>query len=719
MSERNPNRLIHETSPYLLQHAYNPVDWYPWGEEAFAAAAEQDKPVFLSVGYSACHWCHVMEHESFEDDQIAELMNQWFINIKVDREERPDVDQIYMSAVQLMTQRGGWPMSVFLTPDKRPFYGGTYWPPSARMGMPGFVDILKKIHEIWTERRDDVASSAASLTEAVGRVSAQQWDAAALDDDVLRKAMQALLRSADRTHGGFGGAPKFPHPMDLRVLLRCWRRFDNHDALEVATHTLDHMARGGIYDHLGGGFHRYSTDARWLVPHFEKMLYDNALLVPVYLELGQAMRQRSTGFQPVRKEDGDGGTHGLEIRATDERLWPFTVVRQTLDYVLREMQQPEGGFYSTQDADSEGEEGKFFVWSEAEIDELLPAEDAKAFKYCYDVTAGGNWEGKTILNRPKPHEQAARVLKVDPQELDERLARCRQILFDAREQRVKPGRDDKILVAWNGWMISAMAQASQVLGKQSYAEAATRAAEFITQKMRDDQGRLLHSYKDGRARFDAYLDDYAGLIEGLCDLYQATFEVRHLETARNLADDMLARFADADHGGFFYTADDHEQLIARTKDAQDNATPSGNAQAATALLKLGRLTGNTELLEHAHRTLQSLSGILAEHPRAAGQGLLGLDALLGPTREIVLVDGAESQQTDEWIAALHDRFLPNKVLLRRTVDMQDGELPAPVTALLSDRPPIDGQTTAYICQDTVCGPPVTSLDELLQALEAD
>jgi uncharacterized protein len=696
MTDKTPNRLIDETSPYLLQHAYNPVDWRPWGEEAFAAAAEQDKPVFLSVGYSACHWCHVMEHESFEDGDIAALMNQWFINIKVDREERPDVDQIYMSAVQLMTQRGGWPMSVFLTPDKRPFYGGTYWPPTARMGMPGFPDILKKIHEIWTERRDDVASSAASLTEAVARVSSQQWEAADLDDQVLRNAMQVLLRSADRTHGGFGGAPKFPHPMDLRVLLRCWRRFGEQDALDVTTVTLDKMARGGIYDHLGGGFHRYSTDARWLVPHFEKMLYDNALLIPAYLELGQAMRNEQS-----------------------PRPWPFAVVRQTLDYVLREMQQPEGGFYSTQDADSENEEGKFFIWSEQEIDDLLPAEDVKAFKYCYDVTTAGNWEGTNILNRPKPHEEAAKVLKTDPQELAEGLARCRQILFEAREQRVKPGRDDKVLVAWNGWMISAMAQASQVLGEQSYADAATRAADFIVEQMRSDQGRLLHSYKDGRARFDAYLDDYAGLIEGLCDLYQATFEVRHLETARELAADMLARFADAEQGGFFYTAEDHEELIARTKDAQDNATPSGNAQAATALLKLGRFSGDTELLDHAHRTLQSLSGILAEHPRAAGQGLLALDALLGPTREIVLVDGADSKQTDEWIAALHGRFLPNKVLLRRTADLRDGDLPAAVAPLLSDRPPINAQATAYLCQDTVCGPPVTSLEELLRVVESD
>ncbi len=725
----DPNRLINETSPYLLQHAHNPVDWYPWGDEAFARAEAEDKPVFLSVGYSACHWCHVMEHESFENDEIAALMNEHFINVKVDREERPDVDQIYMTAVQLMTQRGGWPMSVFLTPQREPFYGGTYWPPTSQRGMPGFRDILRKMHEIWTGRRDEVTTSAKSLVEAVGRMAAPRFARMSLDEDVLRRAMRELLQSADRTHGGFGGAPKFLHTMDVRVLLRCWRRFgaaasasDGHTAagavrpaeavaretqsagreagesLDVVTLTLDKMARGGLFDHLGGGFHRYSTDARWLVPHFEKMLYDNALLVPAYLELGQALRS-----------DGSEEPRPFEP-------WPFRVVRETLAYVLREMQLPEGGFCATQDADSEGEEGKFFVWSEGEIDDLLPDEEAGVFKYCYDVTPDGNWEGTNILNRPKSQAEAARVLEIDPDELASTLARCRQTLWEAREERTKPGRDDKVLVAWNGWMISALAQASQVLGDDRYAAAAVRAADFILENMRNEETYLLHSYKDGRARFNAYLDDYAALTEGLVDLYQATFDARHLTAARLLARQMHDRFADPERGGFFYTSHDHEELIARTKDGQDDATPSGNAQAATALIRLGRLCGETDFVEQGRRTLETLSGLLAEHPRAAGQALLAWDALLGPSLEIVLVDGEDASQGDAWLAAVHGRFLPNKLVARRPANVSDDELPEVLRPLLEGRTARDGQTTVYVCRDMACGPPVTSLGELWKLL---
>ena len=685
-SDPAPNRLINETSPYLLQHAHNPVDWHPWGDEAFALAAEQDKPVFLSVGYSACHWCHVMEHESFEDAEIAELMNDWFVNIKVDREERPDIDQIYMSAVQLMTQRGGWPMSVFLTPERRPFYGGTYWPPVSRMGMPGFREILRKIHEIWSNRRDEVTTSADSLTEAVGRMAVPVLKQVSVDEGVLRNAAADLLKSADRTHGGFGGAPKFPHPMDVRVLLRSWNRFNDQDALDVAMLTLDKMARGGMCDHLGGGFHRYSTDARWLVPHFEKMLYDNALLVPAYLEAYQA-----TGQQQL-----------------------LSIVQDTLDYVLREMQQPEGGFYSTQDADSEGVEGKFFVWSEAEVDSLLPDADAPLFKYCYDITSEGNWERTNILNRPKPHQEAAAMLDVDPEKLAQTLERCREKLFAVREQRVKPGRDDKVLVAWNGWMISALAMASRVTGEARYAEAAARAAEFILHRMRDEQGHLLHSYKDGRARFNAYLDDYAALIEGLVDLYQATFEAAHLGHARDVATQMIERFADEQRGGFYFTSHDHERLITRTKDAQDNATPSGNAQAATALLKLGRLCGRVDFIELADQTLSNLSGLLAEHPLAAGQGLLAADMLVGPACEVVIVDGDDHSTADRWIAELNQRLLPNIVVARH----QQGEIPDVLRAMFDGRTIVDGRTAAYVCQDSVCGAPVTELEDVLTALEA-
>ncbi|QDU36797.1 hypothetical protein Mal4_10950 [Maioricimonas rarisocia] len=684
---RKPNRLASETSPYLLQHAHNPVDWYPWGDEAFARAEEEDKPVFLSIGYSACHWCHVMERESFENEEIAELMNRSFVNIKVDREERPDVDQIYMSAVQLMTKHGGWPMSVFLTPDGRPFFGGTYWPPESRMGMPGFRDVISRLAQFWNEQRDEVLRSAESVTEAVGRIAAPDMAQTSLTDQTLRNAMKELLTAADRRHGGFGGAPKFPHPMDVRVLLRCARRFENDEAREIACFTLDKMADGGIYDHLGGGFHRYSTDARWLVPHFEKMLYDNALLVPAYLEAFQL---------------------------TGEGRYRTTVV-ETLAYIEREMTSSEGAFFSTQDADSEGEEGKYFVWSAQEIRDILGDEEARIFSAFYDVTPQGNWEGTNILNRPRSLEEAARSLDLEPAGLTAQLETSRQKLLEARSQRVAPGRDDKILVAWNGMMIAALAQAARVLDQPQYAQAATDAAEFILGSMRDDEGRLLHSYKDGRARFNAYLDDYACLIDGLVELYQTTFAPQHLEAAVTLAEQLRDDFADADGQGFFYTPHHHEQLIARSKDTQDSATPSGNAVAATALLKLGRLCGRTDLQELGYQTLQQLSGLIAEHPRAGGQALIALDFVLGPTREYVFVPGKTFGDVDALQSALQHRFVPNKVVMRRPADTSDDELPEPLKPLLTGREP--GDTAAvYVCEQGACQLPITDPEAFEKSL---
>ncbi len=697
-----PNRLARETSPYLLQHAHNPVDWYPWGDEAFARAKAENKPVFLSVGYSACHWCHVMEHESFENEAIAALMNEHYVNVKVDREERPDIDQIYMSAVQLMTQRGGWPMSVFLTPDGRPFFGGTYWPPTSRMGMPGFRDVLLRIREYWDHKRREVLESAGQLVQAVQRVSAPEFERTALSEEMLRGAMRELLSSADRRHGGFGGAPKFPHPMDLRVLLRCWKRFGDEDSLGVVRLTLDRMARGGIYDHLGGGFHRYSTDERWLVPHFEKMLYDNALLVPAYLELWQCTQDFSY----------------------------LVVVGETLEYVLREMTSPDGGFYSTQDADSEGEEGKFFVWTEAEMASLLGPEDGRIFGYCYDVTQHGNWEGKNILNRPKTAEQAAAMLRISTDRVEETLHRCRQKLLAARAQRVPPGRDDKVLAAWTGMMIAAMAQAGARSAESARPDgapsvwnraipAAESAAEFVLTRMRNDRRQLLHSFKDGEARVNAFLDDYACMIDGLIELYQATFAARWLTAAVELAEQMIERFADPDAGGFYYTATDHEPLIARSKDAQDNATPSGNGMAATALLRLGRLTGRSDLAQAGYETLETLSGLLADHPRAAGQALLALDFHLGPAKEIVLVDGADAGETQRTLAGLKQRFLPNVVIARRRGAMEDNNLPAVLRPLLQGRTAQGGRLTGYVCERGTCSLPVVGDEAVLRACTGD
>ncbi|MBI1310017.1 DUF255 domain-containing protein [bacterium] len=679
-SDRHANRLIAETSPYLQQHAYNPVDWYPWGDEAISRAREIDRPIFLSIGYSACHWCHVMEHESFENDAIAAIMNEHFVCIKVDREERPDLDQIYMNAVQLLTGQGGWPMSVFLTPELKPFYGGTYWPPTARWGRPGFREVLLGVNEAWRERRERVESQSEEITEAVARVSGVRAEPTSLTEELLAAAQKDLTAAADWTNGGFGGAPKFPHPMALRVLLRSWKRSSNDDALNVATQSLDKMAAGGIYDHLGGGFARYSTDARWLVPHFEKMLYDNALLVPAYLEAFQA-----TGNADYAR-----------------------VVSETLDYVLREMTQPDGGFYSTQDADSEGEEGKFFVWSDAEVRELL-GDDADVFCACYDVTPSGNWEGKNILNRPRSHAQMAEQLQLSEDALEEVLSRCRTTLLEARSKRVAPGRDNKVLVSWNGLMIAAMAQAARVLNEPAYADASSNAARFILSTMRDDSGRLLHSFKDGRARFNAYLDDYVCLIDGLVELFQTTGSSEWLTVAVELAERVFEQFVDPDEGGFFYTSTDHEQLITRSKDGMDNATPSGNGMAAYSLLRLGRLTSRADIESRAVATLEVLSGQIEQMAMASGQSLMALDFVLGPTWEAVLIEGDAASENARVREFLNQRFEPNQLLAVRAAAAEPSTL-----ALFENRFAIDGQATLYRCQQGTCQQPLVG-EEAIEA----
>ena len=763
-----PNKLADETSPYLLQHANNPVEWWPWCDEALQTARRHERPIFLSIGYSACHWCHVMEHESFEDPVMAALMSERFVCIKVDREERPDLDQIYMSAVQAMTGSGGWPMSVFLTPELKPFYCGTYWPPTARWGRPGFREILLGVSDAWQNRREAVLAQSEELTGHVVEAAASRVTPSPLNEDMLRGAMQSLLRSADRVHGGFGSAPKFPHPMDLRVALRCSRRFQADEVLDVALLTLNKMANGGIYDHLGGGFARYSTDERWLAPHFEKMLYDNALLVPAYLEAFQI-----TGNPDYAR-----------------------VVRETLDYILREMTQPQGGFYATQDADSEGVEGKFFVWSEAEVDAVLEvrgqetggssqqeaASPSALFKFCYDVTARGNWEHTNILNRAISPADAATKLKVDPTQLEAVLATCRQKLFDVRSQRIWPGRDEKVLASWNGLMIAAMSQAANVLGEPKYAEAASAAADFILSEMIGEgspesgvrslkegvtgageseepltltlspQSRgegteqdsspsttnpqpstcLLHSYKDGRARFNAYLDDYAGLIDGLCELYQAVFEAKYLDAALGLAQRMLDQFWDDADGGFFYTSNDHETLIARNKETHDNATPSGNSLAATALLKLARLTGRTDLEAKAVATLEMMSGLMNRIPLAAGQSLIALDFLLGPTHEVVVVEGVRGRESGAGsrpdagfrpsdkasvLSGLHQRFVPNKVVHLREATAPDQSLPPAIRTILSGKSAVNDDTSLYICRFGTCEQPAVGVTAITDAIE--
>ncbi len=693
-----PNRLAQSTSPYLLQHADNPVDWYEWGGEAFAAAKDQDKPIFLSIGYSACHWCHVMAHESFENEAIAAQLRADFISVKVDREERPEIDSIYMTALQIFLQMvgspqgGGWPLSMFLTPEGKPFYGGTYWPPESRYGRPGFSDVLNSLAGFWKDRRDDTLTQADKITEYLQKHSGEVVeDAATLEsvgttenavpqfitenaERILRNACAQLERSFDPQFGGFGAAPKFPHPLDLRFLLRMAGRFAQPRLLEIATHTLDRMAAGGIYDQLGGGFHRYSVDARWLVPHFEKMLYDNGMLATTYLEAFQL-----TG---------------------NERF--AEVARETLDYLLREMTDPAGGFYSAQDADSEGEEGKFFVWTPAELAEVLDEETATRFAYVFDVSDLGNFEGKNILHLSRTWEQCAALLKCDVAQLKKEMRDARAQLLKARSQRVFPGLDDKVLVNWNALAIEAFALAGSVLHDDKYTSAARRAADFVLQEMRDDNGRLLHSWRKGKARNTACLDDYACLINALQRVYEATLDESYIDAALELADLTIKHFADPAVGDFYFTADDHERLITRQKDAHDNPTPSGNGMLATALLRLGQLSGRADITAVAERILWAFRDSMERMPGATAQMLTALDWALVPTQEVVVTAKDESVVHD-LLQRLQTHFVPNCVIAGRWASESNSS--QSLEPLFAGKVP-DSEPAAFVCQQFACQQPV-------------
>lgn len=669
-----PNHLANESSPYLLQHKDNPVDWHPWGSEALDRAKREQRPIFLSIGYSACHWCHVMEHESFEDKQIAMIINERFVAIKVDREERPDLDQIYMNATQMMTGRGGWPMSVFLTPDLKPFYCGTYFPQSARGGMPGFDEVLRAVYDAWLMRRDQVEQMASQLTDELNRAG-QATAPGQLSRDFIETAVGQLTRSFDARWGGFGAAPKFPHPMDLQLLLRYWHRTGHAESLEMVRTTLDRMAAGGIYDHLGGGFARYSVDARWLVPHFEKMLYDNALLAGVYVEAYQA---------------------------TGEAEYARTA-RETIDYVLRDMTGPEGGFYSAEDADSEGHEGKFYVWTPDEIEAVLGDDAGATFGRVYDVSDSGNFEGANILNLPKTLAQSAAILGRDADDLAKELAASRAKLFAVREQRVHPGKDDKVLVAWNGLMIDALARAAAALDEPRYAAAAAKAADFMRSKLLRADGRLLHTYRHGTAKLDAYLDDYACLANGLMSLYEATFDATHLAEAARLLDIVLAHFADPQAGGFFYTADDHEQLIARNKDATDASVPSASGMTAFALARLGKFTGEQKYIAAAEGTLTAAAGLMQQAPAAMGQMLLALDFQLGPTFELVLAGDAEFELVAKSLKELRRQFIPNKVLVG--ANAKSADQPPLLQDLTTGKASAAGEPILYVCEGFTCQEP--------------
>jgi len=664
------NRLIHETSPYLLQHANNPVDWHAWGEEALELARTSDKPILLSIGYSACHWCHVMEHESFENEAIAKLMNDNFISIKVDREERPDLDQVYMNAVQMMTGSGGWPMTVFLLPSGEPFYGGTYFPPEDRYGRPGFPRLLVTIAESYKARRQEIVSNAQNLRQHLNQSARTAADPNAVHLPLLDQAAQGLSSRFDPREGGFGAAPKFPPSMTIEFLLRYHHRTGDAHALQMSAFTLDKMAYGGLYDQIGGGFHRYSTDDRWLVPHFEKMLYDNALLARVYLDAW-----RVTGSSLYRR-----------------------ITEEVLDFLVREMRDPSGGFYSTQDADSEGVEGKFYVWDLEEF-KAAAGPDGELLARYLDVTGHGNWEGHSILNIPRSPDIFCKLEKISQDELQMKFQSARPGLYAAREKRIHPGRDEKILTDWNGLALRAFADAAAYLGRDDYRQIAEANADFIFKTLWDGT-RLLHCFKDGRARFNGYLDDYANVADGLLSLYQLTFEERWLKRAESLVDLIVDQFWDSDNGGFFFTASGHEALISRTKDYFDNATPSGNSVAADVLVRLGALLGRSDLTRKAEQLFASTGTVLGQYPSGFGRLLEAIDFHLGPSKEIAVI--VATKEGHSFITAYRKRYLPRTVIAA-------GE--SGTIALLRDRIALDGKSTAYVCENMTCQRPTTDVAE--------
>ncbi|MDD3643749.1 MAG: thioredoxin domain-containing protein [Candidatus Krumholzibacteria bacterium] len=684
------NRLANEKSPYLLQHAGNPVDWRPWGEEAFDAARAQDRPIFLSIGYSSCHWCHVMEGESFEDESVARLLNESYISIKVDREERPDIDAVYMKVCQAMTGSGGWPLTIFMTPDRRPFFAATYLPKSSRGGLIGMAELLPHIASIWKSDRahlERVGENAFAALDA----SSLRGGGAAIPAGAIAEAARRLEASFDPEFGGFGDRPKFPTPHQLTLLLRARRRGGSEAALEMTTRTLRAIHDGGIHDHLGGGYHRYATDRRWLVPHFEKMLYDQAMLAIAFLETAQATGDR---FFAGAAEDIFG-------------------------YVLRDMNLPGGGFCSAEDADSEGGEGAFYIWKKDGIEAALGPGDSEIFCDFYGVTDGGIFEGKNILNIPRGAREAAGEISAangtSARALDELLSRARRRLLDIRSLRPRPMRDDKVLADWNGLMIAALARGARVTGRPEYAEAARKAARFVLGAMRGPGGGLLHRWREGEGAIEGFLDDYAFMVYGLLELYEATFEPEHLSDALALTDLMIQRFGDGDGGGFFLTAGGAGDLPVRTKEIYDGAVPSGNSIAALCLLRLGRLTGRADYEARADRLLREFAGAMESHPTAYTQMLSAVDLALGPEAEIVIAGDPEADETKAMLAEIGRRFLPRAVTMLRP----PGERPAivDIAPMLGGMVPIDGDAAVYVCEGYSCKAPVVTHEDLADLLD--
>ena len=688
------NRLIKEKSPYLLQHAHNPVDWYPWCEEAFQKAKQEDKPIFLSIGYSTCHWCHVMEKESFENEKVADLMNDAFISIKVDREERPDIDGIYMSVCQMMTGSGGWPLTIIMTPDKKPFFSGTYFPKKNKFNRIGMIELIPKINEAWLNKRDDINKSADEITNSL-KISTVSNEKAELTNEVFDRAFENYRQRYDSVNGGFGSAPKFPSPHNLMFLLRYYHRTKNESALGMVSHTLTQMRLGGIYDHIGFGFARYSTDREWFVPHFEKMLYDQAMLCMAYTEAYQI---------------------------TKENLFKQTA-EEILEYVLRDMTHPEGGFYSAEDADSEGEEGKFYLWTIEEIRNVL-SDDAKFFIKLFNIEDGGNlpageagWTDESkaimtetnILHLKNSIDNLKETDEVKHIDLIEFITRTRRKLFEEREKRIHPHKDDKILTDWNGLMISAFCKAAGVFDNNLYKLSAEKAMNFILTKLRTNNGKLIHRFRDGEARLPAHIDDYAFIIQALLDLFELTFKPDYMKTAIEFQEMLFEHFLDKDGGGFFFTSDDSEQLISRQKDLYDGAYPSGNSIMLSNLVRLGKLTADQKYDETADKMINTFSKQIDDYPSVFSQFLTGLDWVLNQSYEIVIAGEAKSEEVSGAIKIFRNIFLPNKIFI---YNKGDEEL-LKIIPYLSVNKTIKNQLTIYVCENFKCNMPVHSINEAI------
>jgi uncharacterized protein YyaL (SSP411 family) len=690
------NHLRNETSPYLRQHIDNPVDWYPWGQDAFDKAQREDKPILLSIGYSTCHWCHVMAHESFEHPEVARLMNGTFVSIKVDREERPDIDSVYMSACQAMTGSGGWPLTIIMTPDKRPFFAATYIPKESRFGMTGLMELIPQIRELWATRRGEALNLSNKIATVLQQAS-RETPGDELDEATLDLTYEQLAGRFDRKHTGFTGAPKFPTPHNLLFLLRYWRRSGNEPALDMLEKTLQTMRRGGIYDQLGFGFHRYSTDSQWLVPHFEKMLYDQAMAAVAYTE----------AYQATGKED-----YGR-------------TAREIFTYVLRDMTGSEGGFWSAEDADSEGQEGKFYLWTQEQVRQALGNEEANFVARIFNIEKDGNFveqatgrkSGNNILHLTKSLDELASDLSLSEHDLLKHVEMLRQRLFAYRGKRVHPVKDDKVLTDWNGLMIAALAKGAQAFDEPCYAEAGRRAADLLLGTMRKPDGRLWHRYRDGRAGIEANLDDYAFLVWGLVELYEAVFDAKYLKVALDLTDDMLKHFWDGDGGGFYLMPDDGERLLVRKKEIYDGAIPSGNSVAMLNLLRLGRMTARSDLEEKAAKIGRAFSRSVKESPSANTQLMVALDFGIGPCYEVVIAGQTQAEDTKAMVRALRTRFVPNKVVLLNPGEQKSFEI-AQLAEFTRNQGSIGGEATAYVCLNRSCNMPTTDIDKMLGLLSA-